>query len=134
VLLSAQVYPRIITGIPSVSLSNEHPRRIKVREFIKRTSQKDKGQGKFELESEYLLEVNLKDLVWTKMGSMIAYLGNIKFTREGMLEHGVTKLLKQAVTNEGLKLTKAEGQGKLYLARKYISNPAKAAVQFPAFQ
>jgi uncharacterized protein (AIM24 family) len=33
-----------------------------------------------------------------------------------MLEHGVTKLLKQAVTNEGLKLTKAEGQGKLYLA------------------
>ena len=49
--------------------------RYSISEFIKRTSQKDKGQGKFELESDYLLEVNLKDLVWTKMGSMIAYRG-----------------------------------------------------------
>ena len=45
--------------------------RYSISEFIKRTSQKDKGQGKFELESDYLLEVNLKDLVWTKMGSRL---------------------------------------------------------------
>ena len=90
--------------------------RYSIREFIKRTSQKDKAQGKFELESDYLLEVNLNDLVWTKTGSMIAYLGNIKFTREGMFEHGVKKLLKRAVSGEGARLTRAEGQGKLYLA------------------
>ena len=90
--------------------------RYSINEFIKRTSQKDKAQGKFELESDYLLEVNLNDLVWTKTGSMIAYLGNIKFTREGMFEHGVKKLLKRAVSGEGARLTRAEGQGKLYLA------------------
>lgn len=90
--------------------------RYSINEFIKRTSQKDKGQGKFELESDYLLEVNLNGLVWTKLGSMIAYLGDIKFTREGMLEHGVKKLLKRAVSGEGARLTKGEGKGKLYLA------------------
>ncbi len=87
-----------------------------ISEFIRRTAQKDKAQGKFELESDYLLEVNLNDLVWTKTGSMIAYLGNIKFTREGMFEHGLKKLLKRAVSGEGTRLTRAEGQGKLYLA------------------
>jgi uncharacterized protein (AIM24 family) len=50
------------------------------------------------------------------MGSMIAYVGAIKFTREGILEHGLGKLLKKSVTGEGARLTKAEGQGRLYLA------------------
>ena len=47
---------------------------------------------------------------------MVAYLGQIKFTREGMLEHGLGKMLKKAFTGEGARLTKAEGAGKLYLA------------------
>jgi uncharacterized protein (AIM24 family) len=47
---------------------------------------------------------------------MVAYIGDIKFTREGVLEHGLGKFLKKAVTGEGAKLTKAEGSGKLYLA------------------
>jgi uncharacterized protein (AIM24 family) len=63
-----------------------------------------------------MLEVNLNGPVWTKMGSMVAYVGNIKFTREGLLEKGLGKLLKKAVSGEGTKLTKAEGQGRLYLA------------------
>ena len=33
-----------------------------------------------------------------------------------MLEHGIGKFLKKAVTGEGARLTKAEGRGKLYLA------------------
>src|SRR5690606_6063273 len=44
------------------------------------------------------------------------YLGNIKFTREGILEHGIGTFLKKAFTGEGARLTKAEGHGKLYLA------------------
>jgi uncharacterized protein (AIM24 family) len=80
------------------------------------TSQQDHGHGFFELESPYMLEVNLDGTVWTKMGSMVAYVGNIKFTREGLLEKGLGKLLKKAVSGEGTKLTKAEGQGRLYLA------------------
>lgn len=63
-----------------------------------------------------LLEVNLNGRIWTKMGSMVGYRGHIKFTREGMLDHGIGNLLKKAVSGEGLALTKAEGTGTLYLA------------------
>ena len=70
----------------------------------------------FELESERILEVNLNGKVWTKMGSMIAYRGGIKFTREGILEQGLGNLFEKAISGEGTQLTKAEGVGKLYLA------------------
>lgn len=90
--------------------------RYSIREFVEQTVQRDRGQGLFELESDRILEVNLNGQVWTKMGSMIAYRGDVKFTREGVLEHGLGKLLKKAVSGEGAKLTKAVGQGKVYLA------------------
>ena len=90
--------------------------RYSLAEFVESTGQKDKGQGFFELERDRLLEINLNGKVWTKMGSMVAYNGAIKFTREKMLEHGLGKLLKKAVSGEGAKLTKAEGKGSLYLA------------------
>jgi uncharacterized protein (AIM24 family) len=92
------------------------PNRYSLDEFLQATEQKDQGQGLFELESRYMLEVNLDGMVWTKMGSMIAYCGDIKFVREGILEHGVGKLLKKAVSGEGTRLTKASGTGRLYLA------------------
>ena len=87
-----------------------------IDEFIDSTGQRDLEEGTFELERDRLLEINLEGKIWTKMGSMVAYLGDIKFTREGVLEHGIGKLLKKAVTGEGVSLTKAEGTGKLYLA------------------
>jgi uncharacterized protein (AIM24 family) len=90
--------------------------RYTIAEFVNQNRQRDRGQGFFELESPRMLEVNLNGRVWTKMGSMVAYLGNIKFTREVMMEHGVGKFLKKALSGEGARLTKAEGQGKLYLA------------------
>lgn len=90
--------------------------RYSVAEFVSSTSEQDRGQGLFEFETERLLEVNLNGMVWTKMGSMVAYTGSIKFTREGILEQGIGTLLKKAVSGEGARLTKAEGAGKLYLA------------------
>ena len=90
--------------------------RYSIDEFIDSTGQRDLGEGIFELERDRLLEINLKGKVWTKMGSMVAYMGDIKFTREGVMEHGIGKMLKKAVTGEGVSLTKAEGTGKLYLA------------------
>lgn len=90
--------------------------RYTLDEFVNTTRQQDKGQGVFELESPRLLEINLNGRIWTKMGSMVAYRGNVKFTREGVLEHGVGKLLKKAISGEGARLTKAEGTGKVYLA------------------
>lgn len=90
--------------------------RYSLSEFVNKTAQQDKGQGLFELETERLLEVNLNGLMWTKTGSMVAYLGNIKFTREGIFEQGLGNFFKKAISGEGAKLTKAEGAGKLYLA------------------
>lgn len=84
--------------------------------FIERTKNRDRGEGFFELETDRFLEVNLNGTVWTKMGSMIAYNGQIKFTREGLLSQGFGNLLKKAVSGEGARLTKAEGAGVLYLA------------------
>jgi len=85
-------------------------------EFLSNTGERDRGEGFFELESDRMLEVNLEGMVWTKLGAMIAYNGDIKFTREGILEHGVGSLLKKALTGEGVRLTRAEGVGNLYLA------------------
>ena len=70
--------------------------------FIEQTSQKDRGEGLFELEHERILEVNLDGLVWTKMGTMVAYKGDIRFTREGILEHGIGKFLKRSVSGDDL--------------------------------
>jgi uncharacterized protein (AIM24 family) len=90
--------------------------RYSIEDFVKSTGEKDLGQGTFELERERLLEVNLDGLVWMKRGGMVAYTGEITFTREGILEHGLGKLVKKSLTGEGVSLTKAEGKGKLYLA------------------
>lgn len=87
-----------------------------IEAFISDTGDEIDGDAPFQLAGERLLKINLNGLMWTKMGSMVAYTGDIKFTREGIVEHGVGKLLKRAVSGEGTKLTKAEGTGTLYLA------------------
>ncbi|WP_338776677.1 AIM24 family protein [Metabacillus sp. FJAT-52054] len=90
--------------------------RYSITEFISASKQSERKQGFFELETPRMLEVNLDGLVWSKAGSMIAYKGQIKFEREGMLEHGMGKFLKKAFTGEGSSLMKANGTGQLYLA------------------
>ena len=87
-----------------------------IDEFIASTSQNDAARAKFELENPYMLEVNLDGRVWAKLGSMIAYTGAVKFTREGALEHGIGKMLKKAVSGEGTSLMKIDGEGRAYLA------------------
>jgi uncharacterized protein (AIM24 family) len=90
--------------------------RYSINEFLNTTAQKERGQGTFELESPHLLEVNLKGRIWTKVGAMIGYLGNVTFKREGILEHGLGTLMKKMVSGEGMSLMKAEGVGRIYLA------------------
>jgi uncharacterized protein (AIM24 family) len=87
-----------------------------IDEFIRQTKQDERGNEFFELETPRILEVNLKDLVWAKAGSMISYAGQIKFERERMLEHGLGKMFKKAFSGEGTSLMKATGNGRLYLA------------------
>lgn len=87
-----------------------------IEEFAKRTGERNRGQGMFELESDRLLEINLNGSVWTKKGSMVCYRGDVHFEREGILEHGLGKLMKKMVSGEGIQLTRAQGKGKVYLA------------------
>ncbi|WP_339133822.1 MAG: AIM24 family protein [Candidatus Electrothrix sp. GW3-4] len=102
---------------PAPATSNSSPaNRFSIEQFISRTAQQDRGQGTFELENERMLEINLENELWIKTGAMISYTGEIRFEREGVLEKGLSKFLKKAVSGEGARLTKAIGQGSMYLA------------------
>jgi uncharacterized protein (AIM24 family) len=94
-------------------------------QFVAQHSEQDRNLGLFELESDRVLEVNLgspgsngapANMIWMKHGAMVAYQGQIKFSREGLMEQGLGNLLKKAVSGEGASLSKAEGAGKLYVA------------------
>lgn len=88
-----------------------------VDEFVYKTAEKeDAGEELFELENDYTLYVNLNGKVWVKLGSMIAYAGDMKFKKQSSLEGGVSKFLKKAVTGQGVEMMAAEGYGNLYLA------------------
>lgn len=88
-----------------------------IADFIRSTAQDSAANRPFEVENPYTLEVNLNNrLVWAKLGSMIAYTGQVKFTREGVMEHGLERMLKKMVTGEGNNLMKMEGVGRVYLA------------------
>lgn len=90
--------------------------RYSIEAFVDRTRDRDLQQGLFELESERMLDINLQGEVWIKMGAMVAYTGQVKFVREGMLEQGLGNLLKKAVSGEGARLTKASGHGSVFCA------------------
>lgn len=87
-----------------------------IEDFVNQSCQKDRGEGVFELETPRMLELNLNGSIWTKMGTMVSYRGDVRFTREGIMDRGVGNLLKKAVSGEGTCLTKAEGRGQVYLA------------------
>lgn len=87
-----------------------------VSEFVNNTLEKSSGREVFELENNYLLKVNLNGKVWSKKGSMVAYTGDVKFSREGTFEHGLDKFVKKTVTGESSALMKMKGFGQVYLA------------------
>lgn len=98
-------------SVPPVASS-----RYGIADFVRRTTQRDRGEGVFELESERILELNLNGTVWMKLGAMVAYHGDVRFTRERMMEHGLGTMLKRALSGESTPLAKVEGQGTVYLA------------------
>lgn len=85
-------------------------------EFLETSRQKDASPEAFELESSHLLEVKLNGRVWAKAGSMVAYRGGVRFTRQGVLEQGLGNLLKKAISGEGTRMMKMEGSGRVYVA------------------
>ena len=85
-------------------------------QFLSKTAEADRPGDAFELESERMLEVKVRGRVWSKLGAMVAYSGNLSFKREGMLEGGIMKALVRAVSSEMEPLAKIEGTGVAYLA------------------
>ena len=87
-----------------------------LQEFLASSKEKDVSSDAFELESAHMLEVRLNGMVWAKAGAMVARKGNVKFTRQGIMEQGLGNLLKKMVSGEGMQLMKVEGEGRVYLA------------------
>jgi uncharacterized protein (AIM24 family) len=92
-------------------------REYTLNELIRESAENPNENDFFELEKPAMLEVNLKNQkILAKAGSMVAYIGNIDFKREGLLSKGLGGLLKKAISGEGTSLMHATGTGKLYLA------------------
>lgn len=88
-----------------------------IKAFIEETAQDDSKHNFFELEKPYMLELNLQgQTIMMKKGSMVAYDGDIKFKREGILSKGISNMLKKAVSGEGTTMMTATGTGRIYAA------------------
>lgn len=87
-----------------------------LQDFINLTAERDHPGDVFELESSKMLEAHVKGRIWSKLGAMIAYRGQVNFVREGMLEGGLMKAFMKAVSGEMSPLVKIEGNGVVYLA------------------
>jgi uncharacterized protein (AIM24 family) len=71
--------------------------------------------GRFTLQNSAMLKVRLEDdQIQAKLGSMVAYQGDVRFEYKS---GGVGRFFKKAVTGEGVKLMVATGTGDLFLAQ-----------------
>lgn len=88
-----------------------------IKAFVEETAQDDSKNDFFQLEKPYTLELNIRNqTVMLKKGAMIAYDGEVKFEREGMLSKGLGNFIKKAVSGEGTTMMKATGTGRIYAA------------------
>jgi uncharacterized protein (AIM24 family) len=77
--------------------------------------QETESQDSFSLQNSKLLKVELSDVtIQAKLGSMVAYQGDVKFEHAG--SGGIGRMLKKTVTSEGTKLMKVSGSGEVFLA------------------
>ncbi len=69
----------------------------------------------FSLQNHKLLKVELADVtIQAKLGSMVAYQGDVKFERAGT--GGMSRLMKKVATGEGARLMTVSGTGEVFLA------------------
>ena len=77
--------------------------------------QETQSQEAFALQNSKLLKVSLKQItIQAKLGSMVAYQGDVSFEHAG--SGGMGRMLKKAVTGEGTQLMKMTGTGEVFLA------------------
>ena len=69
----------------------------------------------FTLQNSKLLKVRLESVtIQAKLGSMVAYQGDVRFEHAG--SGGLSRMIKKAVTSEGTDLMKISGSGEVFLA------------------
>jgi uncharacterized protein (AIM24 family) len=69
----------------------------------------------FSLQHSKMLKVELSDVeIQAKLGSMVAYQGDVSFEHAG--SGGLKRMAKKAVTGEGAALMKISGKGEVFLA------------------
>jgi uncharacterized protein (AIM24 family) len=77
--------------------------------------QETQAQEAFALQNSKLLKVHLDQVtIQAKLGSMVAYQGEVSFEHAG--SGGMSRMLKKAVTGEGTSLMKMSGTGEVFLA------------------
>ena len=77
--------------------------------------QETQSQEAFALQNSKLLKVSLNQItIQAKLGSMVAYQGDVRFEHAG--SGGMGRMLKKAVSGEGTRLMKMEGTGEVFLA------------------
>ena len=77
--------------------------------------QESQSQEAFALQNSKLLKVRLSEgSIQSKLGSMVAYQGDVSFEHAG--SGGMSRMLKKAVSGEGTSLMKMSGQGEVFLA------------------
>ena len=75
------------------------------------------SQNAFSLQNSKLLKVELNQVtIQAKLGSMVAYQGEVKFEHAG--SGGLGRMLKKAVSGEGTSLMKMSGSGEVFLAHQ----------------
>ena len=73
------------------------------------------GNESFQMQGSKMVKVQLKgETIQAKLGSMVAYQGDVKFEHAG--SGGLKRMAKKAVTGEGAELMKISGTGEVFLA------------------
>ena len=74
------------------------------------------SQDPFSLQNKKLLKIQMQyGPVWARTGSMVAYQGDVRFQNKGA--GGLNKMLKAAVTGEGVNMMECTGHGELFVAQ-----------------
>jgi uncharacterized protein (AIM24 family) len=85
-----------------------------VEQALAQFAEAETGEA-FSLQNSKLLKVELSDVtIQAKLGSMVAYQGDVQFEHAG--SGGMSRMLKKAVTKEGTPLMRIEGSGEVFLA------------------
>lgn len=82
--------------------------------FSAENLEKESAQPGLRLQNSKLLKIELNGEAMARVGSMVAYQGQVQFQALG--SGGIGKFLKQKLTGEGVPLMKVTGRGDVFLA------------------